>query len=47
VLTVPSPEHFKFHYEIMLGVKLKTERIVTSAPDGGGDPCCFEYTILK
>ena len=39
--------HFKYHYEIMLGVKLKTLEIVSSPLDSEGkDPCIMKYAIL-
>ena len=40
--------HFKFHYEIMLGVKLELTEIVSSPHDtDGGQPCVFRYRIVK
>lgn len=40
--------HFKFHYEIMLGVKLELCEIVSSPHDTEGrEPCVFRYRILK
>ena len=39
--------HFKYHYEIMLGVKLKLAEIVTSPHDTEGEkPCAFRYEII-
>ncbi len=39
--------HFKYHYEIMLGVKLKTLEVVSSPLDSEGkNPCIIKYTIL-
>lgn len=39
--------HFKFHYEIMLGVKLELCEIVSSPHDTQGEkPCAFRYRIL-
>ena len=36
--------HFKYHYEIMLGVKLELIEIVTSPHDTNGEePCTFRY----
>lgn len=38
--------HFKYHYEIMLGVKLKLIEIVSSPHDTDGkQPCQFRYQI--
>ena len=38
--------HFRHHYEIMLGVKLKTVEIVSSPLDSGGKyPCVIRYAI--
>ncbi len=38
--------HFKYHYEIMLGVKLKLVEIVSSPHDTNGEkPCTFRYDI--
>lgn len=38
--------HFKFHYEIMLGVKLKTLEIVSSPLDSKGkNPCIIKFAI--
>lgn len=39
--------HFKYHYEIMLGVKLKTLEIVSSPLDSEGkDPCVIKFAII-
>ena len=39
--------HFKYHYEIMLGVKLKTLEVVSSPLDSAGkNPCIMRYAIL-
>lgn len=39
--------HFKYHYEIMLGVKLKTLEVVSSPLDSDGkNPCIMKYAIL-
>lgn len=39
--------HFKYHYEIMLGVKLELIEIVTSPHDPDSDePCAFRYEIM-
>lgn len=39
--------HFKYHYQIMLGVELKTLEVVSSPLDSGGkNPCVFTYKIL-
>lgn len=39
--------HFKYHYEIMLGVKLKTLEIVSSPLDSDGEnPCVIKYAII-
>ncbi|MGN0401472.1 MAG: hypothetical protein ACI4HQ_04325 [Acetatifactor sp.] len=39
--------HFKHHYEIMLGVKLKTLEIVSSPLDSDGkNPCVIRFEIL-
>ena len=39
--------HFKFHYEIMLDVKLELIAIVSSPHDTEGrEPCVFRYRIL-
>lgn len=38
--------HFKYHYEIMLGVKLKTLEIVSSPLDSNGEyPCVMKFMI--
>lgn len=39
--------HFKYHYEIMLGVKLEMAEILSS-PHGsnGAEPCVFNYRIV-
>ena len=38
--------HFKHHYEIMLGVKLKTLEIVSSPLDSNGkNPCVIKFEI--
>lgn len=40
--------HFKFHYEIMLGVKLELVQIVSSPHDTEGrEPCVFRYRIVE
>lgn len=39
--------HFKYHYEIMLGVKLKTLEIVSSPLDSQGkNPCVMRFGIV-
>ena len=39
--------HFKFHYEIMLDVKLELAEIVSSPHDTEGkEPCAFRYRII-
>lgn len=39
--------HFKYHYEIMLGVKLKTLEIVSSPLDSEGEnPCIIRFAIV-
>lgn len=39
--------HFKHHYEIMLGVKLKTLEVVSSPLDSEGkNPCIMKYAII-
>ena len=39
--------HFKFHYEIMLGVKLELCEIVSSPHDTDGrEPCVFRFRIV-
>lgn len=38
--------HFKFHYEIMLGVNLQTEEIISSPLDSNGkDSCVIRFSI--
>ena len=40
--------HFKYHYEIMLGVKLELLEVVSSPLDTDGkEPCVFRYRILQ
>lgn len=40
--------HFKHHYEIMLGVKLKTLEIVSSPLDSNGkNPCIMKFEISQ
>ena len=40
--------HFKFHYEIMLDVKLELCSIVSSPHDTDGqEPCVFKYRIVN
>ena len=40
--------HFLHHYQIMLGVKLRTAEIVSSPLDSGGAlPCAMRFTILE
>ena len=40
--------HFRYHYEIMLGVKLKTLEIISSPLDSAGiSPCIMRFEILK
>ena len=40
--------HFRFHYEIMLDVKLELCSIVSSPHDTDGrKPCVFQYRIVK
>ena len=40
--------HFLHHYQIMLGVKLRTAEIVSSPLDSGGTlPCAMRFTILE
>ena len=40
-------EHFRHHYEIMLGVKLQTLEIVSSPLNSGGmDPCVIRFAVL-
>jgi hypothetical protein len=39
--------HFKFHYEIMLNVKLELMEIVSSPHDTEGrKPCVFRFRVL-
>ena len=39
--------HFKFHYEIMLGIKLELCEIISTVHDTDGQkPCVFKYRIL-
>lgn len=39
--------HFKYHYEIMLGVKLKTLEVVSSPLDSDGkNPCIIKYEVI-
>ncbi len=39
--------HFKFHYEIMLGMKLELTEIVSSPHDTEGkEPCAFRFRII-
>ena len=39
--------HFKYHYEIMLSVKLRLAEIVTSPHDTDGEkPCAFRFEIV-
>ena len=39
--------HFKYHYEIMLGVRLKTLEIVSSPLDSEGEnPCIIKYALV-
>ena len=39
--------HFKYHYEIMLGVQLELLEIVSSPHDTNGEkPCVFRYQII-
>ena len=39
--------HFKYHYEIMLGVKLQTLEVVSSPLDSEGkNPCIIKYGII-
>lgn len=39
--------HFLYHYQIMLGVKLKTLEIVSSPLDSGGaEPCVIRFLIV-
>lgn len=40
--------HFRFHYEIMLGVKLELAEIVSSPHDTDGrESCVFRYRIVR
>lgn len=40
--------HFKYHYEIMLGMKLTTLEVVSSPLDSEGkNPCIIKYAILQ
>lgn len=40
--------HFKYHYEIMLGVKLNTLEIVSSPLDSNGkNPCVIKFEIIS
>lgn len=40
--------HFKYHYEIMLGVKLKLLEVVSSPHDTKGEkPCVFKYRLKE
>lgn len=40
--------HFRFHYEIMLGIKLELLEVVSSPLDSGGaSPCAFRYRIVE
>lgn len=40
--------HFKYHYEIMLGRKLRLVEIVSSPHlDNGKSPCVFKYEIVE
>ena len=40
--------HFLHHYQIMLGVKLKTKEIVSSPLDGGGaEPCVIRFSVVQ
>lgn len=40
--------HFKYHYEIMLGVSLKTIEIVSSPLDSNGrDACVIKFEIIE
>ncbi len=39
--------HFKYHYEIMLGVKLEVADIISSPFDSdGNEPCVFLFKIM-
>lgn len=40
--------HFRYHYEIMLGVRLRLVEIVTSPHDTDGEkPCAFRYEMIE
>ncbi len=40
--------HFKHHYEIMLGVELKTLEIISSPLDSDGkNPCIIKFAIVR
>ena len=40
--------HFRYHYQIMLGCKLKLDRVLTSPLDSDGkEPCSFVFDIEK
>lgn len=40
--------HFKFHYEIILGVKLELCEIVSSPHDTEGrEPCAFRFRMMQ
>ena len=40
--------HFKYHYEIMLDVKLELQDVVSSPLDSEGkNPCVFTYKIIR
>jgi hypothetical protein len=40
--------HFRFHYQIALGIKLRTKEVVSSAlASQRKDPCRFVYEILE
>lgn len=40
--------HFKYHYQIMLGMKLETLDVVSSALESLGDrPCVFRYAACQ
>lgn len=36
--------HFRYHYEIMLGIKLETEEVISSSLNKN-EPCVFRYKI--
>ncbi|WP_312106083.1 hypothetical protein [Lachnoclostridium sp.] len=39
--------HFKYHYEIMLGVNLRVKEVVTSPLDSNGmNSCVFTFDIV-